>query len=116
MKRALLVVPLVMISACGSDAVDPSAPDGELDCSGTVQTAVYDYGPDAEGSVTPFEAMQAWAEDSDLGPEWSIHVVDARTGTVVVNGSEVAEVLVDELATETFAHVQVTSCPGFEGP
>lgn len=79
--------------------------------------AVAEWDPEAVGARTPFDAM---VEEADaLAPrygavDYGIHVIDARTGTLVAEGSEVALLKVTELPTETFLVETVERCPDFQ--
>lgn len=81
---------------------------------------VAEWDPEAVGARTPFDAMveEADALASRYGTaDYGIHVIDARTGTMVAGGSEVALLKVAELPTETFLVEQVERCPDFQvGP
>ena len=113
MRRALAILTVVVaMSACGGG--DDSGFDGALDCVGESWTTTFDYATDDEGEITPFAAMEAWTSIYESF-EFTIHVVDARTGTVVVDGAEIAVMQVDELASETFVVVSASGCKGFEG-
>ncbi len=109
--RAALATLLVTLAACGS--ADDGPFDGTLDCD-QVWSAVIEVDPQAEASVTPFDAMLEWAGGTYPDAEWSIHVVTARTGTVVIDEQEIALITVEELPTETFAAVGAEGCDGYE--
>ena len=124
MKRAAALILALSLTgaACGSDPPPPAgAPDGELDCppetGGEPVVVNRNPGSDSEGVRTPFDAMVVEADalisrygDGDYG----IHVIDARTGTVVTGGAEVARLSVVELPTETFLVGRVEMCPEFD--
>lgn len=96
------------LSACvgGADLGSVEGADGTLDCAMAVTTS---YEP-TTGERTPFDAMLGWATDA-LGIEQPvIHVLDARSGTVVVGDAEIALITVDELADETFGVIQTEAC------
>jgi hypothetical protein len=110
--KLLAVAFAILAAGCGGGDDDSTGFDGELDCPSTWATS-FSYPPDAEGSMTPFQAMQEWSlEFGEV--EFSIHVETARTGTVVVAGAEVAVLEIVELPTETFAVLRVSGCEGFE--
>ena len=114
MKRlAWVMAATALLVACSAEGVDPSAPDGEIDCEATIWTVTVDR-PDSDGEPTPFAAMEMWADTAYTSSDHTIHVVTARTATVVIDGAEVALITVDELADETFSMSGVQGCPGFE--
>ncbi len=121
MKRAaaLILALSLAAAACGSDPPPAGAPDGELDCppeTGGESIVNRNWGSDSEGARTPFEAMVAEADAliSRYGTnDYGIHVIDARTGTIVTGGAEVARLSVVELPTETFAVDKIERCPDF---
>lgn len=123
MKRAAALILALSLAgaACGSDPPLPAgAPDGELDCppetGGEPVVVNRDRDSDPEGARTPFEAMVAEANAliSRYGTnDYGIHVIDARTGTIVTGGAEVARLSVVELPTETFAVGKIERCPDF---
>lgn len=109
-------------ASCGSQpAPPPGAPDGDLDCPPEMgderAVAVAEREPGAVGARTPFDAM---VEEADIlaprygADDYGIHVIDARTGTVVAEGREVALLKVEELPTETFMVEKVERCPDFQ--
>ncbi len=108
------VILLLSVTACGSSD-NPEGFDGEIDCGDPAwfQEHVYDRGH--EGERTAFDAMVDWSgfyQDR----QHRIHVESSRTGTVVIDGVEVAFMRAVELATETFEVVEAKGCPGFEPP
>lgn len=121
MKRAAALILALSLAgaACGSDPPPAGAPDGELDCppeTGGESIVNRNWGSELEGARTPFEAMVAEADAliSRYGTnDYGIHVIDARTGTIVTGGAEVARLSVVELPTETFAVDKIERCPDF---
>lgn len=123
MKRAAALILALSLAgaACGSDPPPPAgAPDGDLDCppeaGGGPVVINRNWGSDSEGARTPFDAMvvEADALISRYGAgDYGIHVIDARTGTVVTGGAEVARLSVVELPTETFLVDKLEMCPEF---
>ena len=114
-RTALLAAVLVLgIAGCGSDE-NPEGFDGSIDCGEPAWSLTLDYERDHEGERTPFDAMVEWSGVyEDRGHR--IHVESSRTGTVVIDGSEVAFMRVLELPTETFEVVEAEGCSGFEPP
>lgn len=104
---------LLGVAGCGSDE-DPEGFDGLVDCA-AAWSLTLEYERDHEGERTPFDAMVDWSSVYD-SRQHQIHVESSRTGTVVINGSEVAFMRVIELPTETFEVVEAEGCPGFEPP
>ena len=114
MKRlAWAMAATALLVACSAGGVDPGAPDGEIDCEATIWTMTVDR-PDSGGEQTPFAAMEMWADAGYANSDHTIHVVTARTATVVIDGAEVALITVEELADETFSMIRVEGCRGFE--
>ena len=114
-RTALLAAVLLLgLAGCGAEE-SPEGFDGALDCDEAAWSLTLDYARDHEGERTPFDAMVDWAGvyESSLP---RIHVESSRTGTVVIDGSEVAFMRVIELPTETFEVVEAEGCPGFEPP
>ena len=101
---------IAVLAACGGAESGPF--DGSLDCE-QAWSESYTYEEGTEAALRPIDAMQEWARNSFTDVSWTIHVVDARTGTVVVEGEEVAVVVVDELPSETFAPVSARGCADF---
>lgn len=118
---ALILALSLAVAACGSGEEPPAgAPDGELDCppetGGEQVTAVRERDPAMEGARTPFDAMVREAEALISGygsGDYGIHVIDARTGTMVTGGAEVARLNVVELPSETFTVEKIERCPNF---
>ena len=103
---------LISVAACGSPE-SPEGFDGSLDCGEGAWSRTVEYERDHEGARTPFDAMVEWSGFyQDRGHR--IHVESSRTGTVVVDGVEVAFMRVIELPTETFEVVESSGCEGFE--
>ena len=110
---ALCLALAMLVAACGSGDASESGLDGVLDCQPEAWSTTYSYEADAEGSLTPIAAMESWAQ-AYMGADYLIEIVDARTGTVVIEGAEIALIKVVELPTETFAATRVSGCEGFE--
>ena len=112
-RTAVLAVALVLwASACGSPD-HPEGFDGAIDCGDGAWLRTMEYERDHQGARTPFDAMVEWSGFyQDRGHR--IHVESSRTGTVVVDGVEVAFMRVIELPTETFEVVESSGCEGFE--
>jgi len=103
---------VVLVTACGSGSVGEDGFDGVLDCE-TGWTHTFEYGDDAQGAQVPFGAMQEWASGYER-LDYTLHVETSREATVVVDGQEVALISTVELASETFAVIEVSGCAGFE--
>ncbi len=103
---------LLLVVACGSSE-SPEGFDGAIDCSEAAWSVTIPYLWDHEGEMTPFDAMVDWSTTYD-SHQPSVHVDSARTGTVVIDGSEVAVMQVIELPTETFEVIEAEGCAGFE--
>ena len=114
-RTAVLIVAMLLAAvACGSPE-HPEGFDGALDCGDGAWSRAMKYDRDHEGARTPFDAMVEWSGVyRDL--EYGIHVETSRTGTVVVDGAEIAFMRVIELPSETFAVVEAMGCAGFEPP
>ena len=108
----LAAIVLLLAVACGSPE-DPEGFDGAIDCGDGAWSQELEYERDHEGEPTPFDAMVDWSGFYD-DRQYSIHVESSRTGTVVVDGVEVAFMRVIELPTETFEVVEARGCSGFE--
>ncbi len=108
----LAVLLLLATLACG-ESENPEGFDGAIDCGASAWTRAYEYDPDHEGALTPFDAMVDWS-DFYSDKEHRIHVESSRTGTVVVDAEEVAFMRVAELPTETFEVVEAEGCASFE--
>ena len=67
------------------------------------------------GARTPYNAMVEWS-NAYRDHEYRIHVESSRTGTVVIDGAEIAFMRVIELPSETFLVVEARGCKGFEPP
>ena len=106
----MLAVVIAALAACGGGESGPF--DGALDCE-QAWSESYTYEEGMEASLRPIDAMQEWAGATYPEATWSIHVVDARTGTVVIDELEVAVLLVDELPSETFAPMSARGCTDF---
>ena len=105
---------LISVAACGSPE-SPEGFDGSLDCGEGAWSQTVEYERDHEGALTPYDAMVEWSRVyRDHGHR--IHVESSRTGTVVVDGTEIAFMRVIELPTETFEVVEAEGCSGFEPP
>lgn len=114
-RTALLAAVLALgVAGCGSDE-HPEGFDGSIDCGAPAWSLTLDYERDHEGERTPFDAMVEWSGAYE-GRGHRIHVESSRTGTVVIDGSEVAFMRVLELPTETFEVVEAEGCSGFEPP
>ena len=98
--------------ACGSPD-HPEGFDGSLDCGDAAWSRTMEYERDHKGARTPFDAMVEWSSVY-RDHQHRIHVESSRTGTVVVDGVEIAFMRVIELPSETFAVVEATGCAGFE--
>ena len=105
---------LLGLAGCGSEE-NPEGFDGVVDCNEAAWSLTLDYERDHEGERTPFDAMVDWSGAYE-GRGYRIHVESSRTGTVVIDGSEVAFMRVVELPTETFEVVEAEGCSGFEPP
>ena len=116
LRSAALVAGIVLLvaAACGSSE-NPEGFDGVIDCGAAAWSQELEYERDHEGESTPFNAMVDWSGFYD-DRQYSIHVESSRTGTVVVDGVEVAFMRVVELPTETFEVVEASGCAGFEPP
>lgn len=114
--RAALVAAVLLlgVAGCGSEE-NLEGFDGSLDCGEAAWSLTLDYEREHEGERTPFDAMVDWSGIYDAR-QHRIHVESSRTGTVVIDGSEVAFMRVVELPTETFEVVEAEGCPGFEPP
>ena len=114
-RAALLAAALLLgLAGCGSDE-NPEGFDGVVDCAEAAWSLTLDYARDHEGERTPFDAMVDWAGVYRSSGH-RIHVESSRTGTVVIEGSEIAFMRVVELPTETFEVVEAEGCSGFEPP
>ncbi len=110
---ALLWV-LLLVVACGEED-HPDGYDGQIDCGEPAWSWETEYDRTVEAELTPYDAMVAFASAyEDRSP--IVHVVSARTATLVIDNQEVVFVRVLELATETFATVEANGCQGFEYP
>lgn len=110
----LAAILLLVAVGCGSTE-DPEGFDGAIDCGDASWSRELEYERDHEGEPTPFDAMVDWSgfyQDR----QHRIHVDSSRTGTVVVDGVEVAFMRVVELPSETYEVVEASGCPGFEPP
>ena len=118
MKSLRIALPAAILLlgavACGSPD-NPEGFDGVIDCGDATWSQEFEYERDHEGESTPFNAMVDWSGFYD-DRQYSIHVESSRTGTVVVDGVEVAFMRVVELPTETFEVVETSGCSGFEPP
>ena len=110
----LAAVLLLGLAGCGSEE-NPEGFDGVVDCAEPAWSLTLDYARGHEGERTPFDAMVDWSTPY-ADHQHRIHVESSRTGTVVIEGSEVAFMRVVELPTETFEVVEAEGCPGFEPP
>lgn len=114
--RSVLAVAFLLsaVVSCGSRE-NPEGFDGSLDCGAAAWSVTIPYLWEHEGEITPYDAMVDWSTVyDDYQPR--VHVDSARTGTVVIDGSEVVVMQVIELPTETFEVIEAEGCQGYEPP